>query len=553
LNETPEPLARYKSDVPSGLQRIVDKALAKERDKRYQHADEMATDLRSAAANLSGSGGAVRRRSRLPWVAAAVAFILAVILILLFYPKSQPQPVIGKSIAVLPFKNLSDSKEDEYFSDGLTEDIITQLSKISGIEKVIARTSVMRYKGSAKSIRDVGRELDVATVLEGSVRRAGNQVRIVAQLIDAHSEGHLWADTYDKEMTQIFAIQSDVAQRIAAALKAKLAPGEKEKIEKIQTQNTEAYQLYLKGRFHWKKRNREGFVKAIQYFNQAIEKDPSFALAYSGLADAYITQTAYFFLSPKEAGSKAREAVLKALTLDPSLAEPHTSLASLYEIERDWAKAEKEYQRAMELNPNYATGRQWYGEYLAEMGRFDEALIELEKAQELDPLSPILFSTKGSILAGMHRYDEGIEQAMKALEIDPNFSRGHSVLGLLYFLKGEGDAAIREHKKAVELSGGSPEHTAYLGWTYGLLGQKEEAGKILREFLSMSKLRYVPSYLIGALYLSIGEEDQAFAWFNEAIENHEQAMLYLKFDPTLNPIRKDPRFSELLKKMGLHQ
>jgi tetratricopeptide (TPR) repeat protein len=292
-------------------------------------------------------------------------------------------------------------------------------------------------------------------------------------------------------------------------------------------------------------------VAVSLYFNQAIEKDSSFALAYSGLSDAYITQTAYFFLSPKEAGKKAREAALKAQALDPSLAEPHSALASLYEIERDWAKAEKEHQRAMELNPNYATGRQWYGEYLAEVGRFDEALIELGKAQELDPLSPILFSTKASILAGMQRYDEGIEQAMKALEIDPNFNRGHSVLGLLYFLKGKGDDAIREHKKAVELSDGSTEHTAYLGWTYGLLGQKEEAGNILREFLRLSKQQYMSSYLIGALYLGIGGKDQAFAWFNEAIEKHEQAMLYLKYDPTLDPIRKDPRFSELLKKMGL--
>lgn len=553
VNETPEPLARYRARIPDELQRVVNKALAKDRDNRYQHVDEMATDLRRVLEEVSGRIISTTKKSKMPWVVATCVMLLAIFAIYIFYPKSPPVSGKSKSIAVLPFTNMSDSKEDEYFSDGLTEDIITQLSKIRGIEKVIARTSVMRYKESDKSVREIAKELDVATVLEGSVRRVGNQIRIVAQLIDAESEGHLWAETYDKELTQIFAIQSDVAQRIAAALKTKLSPSEKEKIEKKQTENTEAYQLCLKGRFYWNKRNKEGFEKAIYYFNQAIGKDPAYALAYAGLADVYAVMGSYFLITPKESVEKARAAAQKSLAIDEYIAEPHAALAAQYEsYDWDWSNAEREYRRAIDLNPNYATAHQWYGEFLSNMGRLDEGVSEIRKAQELDPLSPIVYvSLGGWPLFALHRYDEGIQQLKKALEIDANFSRAYFVLGQAYLLTGKHDDAILEIKKAIEFSDSSLEYIAWLGFAYGNIGQKNEAEKILGSLLQLEKRQYVSPYLIGEIYIGMGEKDSAFIWLNRAVEAHDNAMEFLKIDPTVNSIRGDGRFAELMKKVGL--
>ncbi len=344
VNEEPQPVARFNEKVTPEMERIVAKALEKDREDRYQHVDELLSDLRRERKKMeyakTGSfiGEAVppsrpaavpRRRGWIMALGIGGLFLIALIAWYFLHPKSVPISEHGKSIAVLPFKNLSDSKDDEYFSDGLTEDIITQLSRISGFEKVIARTSVMRYKESDKSVRDIGRELDVATILEGSVRRAGNQIRVVAQLIDVTTEGHIWADTYDKEMTQVFAIQSDLAQQIASALKTQISPDEKEKIEKKQTENTEAYQLCLKGRFYWNKRLGDDIQTAIDYFNQAVGKDPDYALAYAGLASAYFVLPEYSYLPPKEFMSKAEAAAQKALELDAVLGEAHAVLGGL--------------------------------------------------------------------------------------------------------------------------------------------------------------------------------------------------------------------------------
>ncbi len=552
MNENPEPLARYKTDAPTELQHIIDKSLAKERGERYQHIDEMVADMRRTQHSISGGVTSTIKKSKMTWVVAAVVVVLVVIGVYLFYPKSGPTTG-NKSIAVLPFKNMSDSKEDEYFSDGLTEDIITQLSKISGIEKVIARTSVMRYKQTDKSIRDIGKELDVATILEGSVRRAGNQIRIVAQLIDTQNEGHLWADTYDKEMTQIFAIQSDVAKQIAAALEAKISPAVISRIEKKQTENTEAYKLYLKGRFYWNKRVLDDLKTAIDCFKQAIDKDPNYALAYAGLASAYAVIPSYGLL-PAESYMNARNAAMKALEIDSMLAEAHTVLAEIAGSHYyDWVVAEKHYHRAIELDPSYPTARQWYSSMLMFLGRFDEALTEAKRAVELDPLSLVINLNLGDVYYAMRRYDEAKKQYENIIALDGTFPWSHSGLAGIYEVQGRFDEAIAEYTKAKDLGGNIPYSFAILGPIYVKSGRKADAQNILDELLRLNKQGDPVSYGIANIYFELGEKNKAFEWFEKAYQTREMWLLSIGSDPLWDDIRSDPRGIALLKKMGLRK
>jgi serine/threonine protein kinase/Tfp pilus assembly protein PilF len=552
LNETPEPLARYKSGVPDEIQRVIDKALAKEKDKRYQHVDEMAADLRSALPSLSSHIVTASRRSKVLWIVAAGVVVLMVAGIYLFYPKSGPKPAISKSVAVLPFKNLSDSKEDEYFSDGITDDIIAQLSKITDL-KVISRTSVMQYKGISKNIRDIGRELDVATVLEGSVRRSGNQIRIVAQLIDANNEGHLWADTYDKEMTQVFAIQSDVAQRIAAALEAKLSPVEKGRIEKKQTGNTEAYQLYLKGRFYWNKRQLDDIKTAIECFKKAIEKDLDYALAYAGLASAQVLVPSYG-VPIGEWYTNAQNTAVKALEIDSTLAEAHTVLGEIAQDHYfDWAGAEKHFRRAIELDPGYPTAHQWYSSTLSFLGRFDEALSEAKRAQELDPLSLVINMNLGDALYVMRQYDRAIEQYKNTLALDRSFPWPHSGLGSIYQVQGKFNESIAEYQQADSLGGSIPYTLVPLGWIYARAGRKADALRVLEELLRLAQHGNSVSYGIAFLYYELGEKDKAFEWFEKAYQDRDIWLESLGTDPLWDNLRLDPKCIALLKKMGLRK
>jgi serine/threonine protein kinase/Tfp pilus assembly protein PilF len=524
--ENPEPISRFGTQVTPDVEHIVAKALEKNREDRYQHVDDLLFDL--------------RREQKKREYAASV------------YTTTVP----GKrnSIAVLPFKNMSDSKEDEYFSDGLTEDVIAQLSKIRGIEKVIARTSVMRYKQSDKRIRDIARELDVANVLEGSVRRAGNQVRIVAQLIDAQSEGHLWADTYDKEMTQIFAIQSDVAQRIASALQARLSPSERGRIEKKQTENTEAYQLYLKGRFHWNKRMVDDVRMAVDYFTQAIEKDSSFALAYAGLAQTYVLFPQFFGLPTKDYYPKAEAAARKALELDDNLAEAHSALGLIaYFYTWNWSSAEMEFRKAIALNPNYPTAHHWHCLMLNSMGRLDEALNEIKRAEELDPLSPIMTTNVGWVLFFKGRHDEAIEECEKALALDQNFVLAHFVLGNVYCQKGTFATAIAEYQRVRMLVGYSPLGLGGLGYTYARSDSIHEARKTLEELLAYKEQNYLVSYEIALVYNGLMERDTALAWLEQAFEERNRFVVDMNIDPALQNLRSFPRFKSLLQKMRLEK
>ncbi len=553
MNETPEPLARYKADVPEGLQHVVDRALAKERNERYQHVDEMVVDLRAVEMKPRPEMK-TQKRSKLPlYIASGVVFLLLIVIGDLFLlPK--PTPVSEKSIAVLPFKNLSDSKEDEYFADGLTEDIITQLSKIRGIEKVIARTSVMRYKDSDKSVHDIGEELNVATLLEGSVRRAGNQIRVVAQLIDVRTEGHLWADTYDKEMTQVFAIQSEVAQRIAAGLKATLTPKEKEEISKEQTGNTAAYQLYLKGRFYWNKRRAEDLEKAMDYLHQAIDKDPNYALAYAGLASTYVVYPEYSGRPAGEYLPKAKDAANKALKLDGTLAEAHAVLGLIrQQYEYDWEGAEREYKRAIELNPNYPTAYHWYRLCLTSQGRFDEALVEIERAQALDPLSMVINTNLALSYKYLRQYDRAIDQGKKILEFDPNFPLVRTILGFIYAEQVKYDDAIAEFQKVRVLAPNDPSGISGLGYTYARAGRKDDALQMLDRLIELSKQNYSMAVQIAQIFAGLGEKDTAFEWLNRGHDERNRWMEDLKVSFVWENLRSDPRYHELLKKIGLEK
>jgi len=558
LNEEPEPLSRYKAGVSEELQRIVDKALRKDVNTRYQSAADVLADLKSlqSVTPTSARVGAIKTNGRVSlWTNRAVwyggaagIFALALIALFRFLP-TKSSSLNNQSIAVLPFVNLSPDPENEYFSDGITEDIITQLSKI-GKFKVISRTSVMRYKGRDQNLREIGKELAVGTILEGSVRHAGGQVRIVAQLIDAENDAHLWADSYDGGTKDIFAIQSEVAIKIAAALKAKLSPAEKARIENKPTENFEAYNFYLKGRYFWNKRTEDGMKKGLDYFQKAIDKDPSYALAYAGLADSYRMLVGYGFL-PQENLQRARTAVAKALEIDPMLAEAHTTIATLKLGTWDWTGAEEEFQLAIELNPNYASAHHWYSDLLSERGRHEEAIAEAKRAQELDPLSLVVVGNVGWCLHFARQYDQAEKHLLKIVEMDSNFYMTHWALGLVYEQKKMYKEATIELQKAVALSNGSQSTMTSLGHLYAVAGKRGEAMEIVNKFKKQTAQNYASPTYIAAIYGALGEIDEAFKWLEEAYEERDVDLRYLKVDPYFDTVRPDPRFTELLKRIGL--
>jgi len=552
LNENPPSIKSVRLDAPQALDTIISRCLDKDRTRRYQQAEEIFADLQAVQKEIPVRVIVSASRSKVQWMFAAAVVVSIAVGIFLFYPKSGPKSNRRKSIAVLPFKNLSDSREDEYFSDGITDDIIAQLSKITDL-KVISRTSTMHYKGLSKNVREIGKELDVGTILEGSVRHAGNQIRIVAQLIDANNEGHLWADTYDKEMTQVFAIQSDVAQQIAAALRAKLSPSEKVRIEKKQTENTEAYRLYLKGRFHWNKRRLDDIKTAIDCFKQAIEKDPDYALAYAGLASAYVLVPSYG-IPPGEWYTDAQKTAVKALKIDSTLAEAHTVLGEISQDHYfDWAGAEKHFQQAIGLDPGYPTAHQWYSTTLSYLGRFDEALSEAKRALELDPLSLVINLNLGDIFYTMRQYDRAIEQYKNTLALDQTFPWAHSGLASVYELQGRFDESIVECEKAKSLGGNIPYTLAPFGWIYARAGRKTDALGVLEELLRLSRQGINVYYGIALLFYELGDKDKAFEWLDRSYQDRELWLPTLGTDPLWDDLRTDPRCIVLLKKMGLRK
>ncbi len=458
----------------------------------------------------------------------------------------------AKSIAVLPFVNISADNTDEYLSDGVSEELITALSKITGL-KVKARTSSFAFKNKNEDIQKIGELLHVSHLLEGSVAKAGNKLRITAKLIQASDGNHLWSDTYDLELQDIFAVRSEVAQRVAATLKVRLLGEEKKRLDQKPTENLEAYNLYLRGRYFWNKRTPDGIKQAIEQFQQSVERDPSFALGYAGLADSYIALTFYNFAAPHETMPKARESALKAVALDNTAAEPHASLGNiLVNYDWNWSAAEKAFKRSIELKPDYATAHEWYAiHYLIGTGRLEEAIQEMKKALELEPASLIMNTFMGATLYYAGRYDEAIDQCRRTIEMDPNFAVAHWHLGLAYEQQQNFDAAIEEFKKATSLSEGSPLMKAALGRAYAESQKKLEAEKILGELNELSKQEYVSSYEIATICVALGDNEQGFQLLEKAYAEHSFHLVRLKRSPHFKPIRSDPRFQDLVHRVGL--
>jgi TolB-like protein/Tfp pilus assembly protein PilF len=456
-------------------------------------------------------------------------------------------------LAVMPFQNLTGDPEQEYFADGLTEELITKLGRLHPARLgVIARTSVMGYKHSDKRLDQIGRELGVQYVLEGSVRRAGDRVRITAQLISVADQSHLWADDYDRKLQDVLTVQDDVAIAVADQTQLKLDPVEQTGLARGRTVNPEAYEAYLRGRFFWNQRTEAGFRKSIEYYETAIAKDPTFAQAYAGLADSYLLLGGYGFEPQKVAMPKARVAALKALAMDDRLADAYTSLAMIsQQYEWNWQEAENDYKRAIELNPNYSVAHHWYGDgYLAGVGRTDEAIAELRQAQELDPLSLVIATDLAKRLCFAGKYDEGMERFRKILEIDPDFFVAHYFMSQAYEQRGFYPEAIAEVEK-IRSPDSFRSVTGQLGHIYALQGRRREALQAVDELQRRSKQTYVDPWYIAIIYVALGEKDVALTYLEKAYEQHSPGMNGLKIDPVYAPIRSDPRFADLMRRVGL--
>ena len=454
------------------------------------------------------------------------------------------------SIAVLPFVNISADQENEFFCDGLAEELINVLTKIETLH-VAARTSAFSFKGSKVDAREIGRRLNVGTILEGSVRKAGDRLRITAQLINAADGYQLWSERYDRRMDDIFDIQDEISLAIVDALKVKLLGEEKAALLKRRTESKKAYECYLKGRFYWNKRTVEGLKKGVEYFRQAIDIDPGYAAAYAGLSDSYIILSAREELSLEDGFAKAKVAATTALKIDDTLAEAHASLAHAMLHHWDWTEAEREFQRAFELNPNYPSAHHWYSEYLLATSRFEEAIAEVKRAQELDPLSLIINQHIADILYRARRYDESIEQSRKTLEMDSNFWLSHLILGEAYGEKGMYEEAIAEIQRASDLSEESPEVISLLGYTYAKMGQKDEARNMIDNLGEWVRGSFVPSFFIAKIHAGLGEKDQAFEWLEKAYEKRAYALFTLNVDPQFDSLRSDLRFTDLVRRIGL--
>ena len=464
-------------------------------------------------------------------------------------PSSGTMTDIVRSIAVLPFENLSGNPENAYFTDGIQEEILMRLAKIADL-KVVSRTSTVRYKRSPENLREIATQLGVANVLEGSVQRTADRVHVNVQLIKAASDTHLWAEAYDRKLTDIFAVESEIAKTIADTLQAKLTGSERNAIAAQPTENTEAYQLYLRGRYLWNRRTGENLKKALAYFEQAAEKDPHYALAYAGMADSCVLIPIYAAGTPQDYLPRARAGAQKAVELDDTLAEAHTSLAYVFFYDFDNAQSVKEFERAISLNPNYAMAHLWYGlGPLSAMEEFDRAIAEEKRALELDPVSPIINADLGTVYTLARRYDEAIAQLRDTVEMNPQFYGGHRCLGWALELKGATGEAIAEYHKAFELSD-DPMMLAMLAHAEASIGKQNQARQILGQLTEEAKARYVPAYAFAVIYLALGENDHALDWLEQAARDHDGFYINLiKVEPFLDPLRGDPRFETLVSRI----
>ena len=460
---------------------------------------------------------------------------------------ASPAGITNKSIAVLPFDNLSRDPDNAYFCEGVQDEILTRLAKVADL-KVISRTSTQHFKSAPENLPQIAKQLGVAHILEGSVQKAGDQVRVNVQLINALTDAHLWADTYDRKLTDIFAVESEIAKAIAETLQARLTGSEKSSIAKTPTVNPEAYELYLKGKFFAEKRTGANLRKSIEYYDQAIAKDSNYALAYVGLADSHLLLSAYGAISPKESIPPARAALKKALDLDDSLAQAHASSGLLATLELDLNRGITELERAIQLNPNYATAHHWIALPLMAIGEFDRAIVEGKRAIELDPLSLICNSDLGWVYFNARRYDEAEAQARKTLEMDSHFVVAHYYLGEVFQFKGELNNAIAEYQKAFDLNN-DPFSLAMLGQAYARQGKTDEARKVLARLREDAKSRYVSPYALAVILTALGEKAQAIDELERSYDERGFYISLISVDPLFDDLRGDPRFEALVQKI----
>ena len=463
-----------------------------------------------------------------------------------------PRRTPGKiqSLLVLPLENLSRDPEQEYFADGLTEELNSKLARISAL-RVLSRTTAMHYKGVRKPLPELARELQVEGVVEGTVMRSGDRIRISAQLIHAPTDTHLWAESYERDLRDVLGLQAEVAGAIAREVAVKVTPHEQAQLARSHQVDPEAYEAYLKGRFHWNKRTIEGLKKGGEYFQQAIEKDPGYAAAYAGLADSAAILGWWGFVPPDQGCGRAKAAALKALEIDDTLADAHASLGfSLLHYDFAFLAAEREFQRALELNPRNPTAVQWHAACLTTMARPDEAVNEILRAVQLDPLSLVIHWTAGALLYHARQYDRAIAQSRRCLELEPSFPPPRWTIAIALVKKGATESAVAEMEDVVRLTGENTLYLATLAHCYGASGRRDDALSILQQLQDLSKQRYVTAYWPAVIYASLNEKDETFRWLDIAYQERSAWMVYTKIFPWFDNLRSDPRFDDLLRRMN---
>jgi serine/threonine-protein kinase len=567
LNRVPPSLRLFNPDLPPKFDEIVSKAMEKDRTLRYQTAADLRADLQRLKRDMESEPGRVQpvvgdqraTQKQRGWVVAIIAplALLATALVLVgLNVDNWRDRLLGhamvphiQSLAVLPLENLSHDPQQEYFADGMTEELITNLGKIGAL-RVISRNSVMQYKQERKPTPQIARELRVDAIVEGSVLRSGNRVRISAQLVQADPEKNLWAESYERDVSDVLGLQREVAQDIAQKIQIQLSPQEATRLQAAHPVKPDAYEAYLKGRYFWNKRDREGVAKGLQYFQQAIELDPEYALAYAGVADSYIIDRDNDWLPPNDAFPKAKDAAIKALEIDDTLAEAHTSLACIREFDWDWVGADAAYKKAVALNPGYATAHEWYSSMLSLTGRHEEAIAEAKRAAELDPLSPTINTNLAKIYYVARRYEEARRTLQGIGEVSPDFFWVQYFLGLVGGQEHKFDECVAELEKANNLSHGGDRTKATLGYAYALAGRRDAAQNVLDELKAQAKKRYVSPYLL-ALPCVILNKEEAFHWLEGAFKQRSNELPWMGVDPPFDPLRSDPRFHSLLRRMAL--
>ena len=563
LNRTPAPVVRLNPDTPPKMEEIISKCLEKDRNIRYQHASDIRTDLQrlkrdTESGKVTSSGTAKLRWSRRTILigATALVFVIAAIALAAFYFGSSRQAPIN-SVAVLPFSNASGDPNAEYLTDGITDGVIDRLSGLPNL-KVISRTSAFRYKHRDIDPKKVAKELGVDALVTGRVLQRGNDLSVSAELVDAREDKQLWGDQYGRKVTDASTVQQEIATAISGNLRARLTSEEKNRLAKSPATNPEAYQLYLKGRYHANQTTLTELKKAIDYFQQAIEKDPTFAPAHAGIADAYTALGGgWLYLPPTDSFPKAKAAAMKALELDDTLAEAHAALAYAEFFDWDWQSAEREFKRAIELNPNSALSRARYAVCLVARLRFNESVAEAQRAQELDPLSPDIVSGLGVVHYLARQYDESIAENQKALDLNPNIPVVRATLGLAYAMKRMYPQASAEYEKIPDqdkvTAAGNQFVAGTLGWLNAVSGRRTDALKIAEEFKDLSAHAYVDFYWSGVIYAGLGDKDEAFRFLEKSYQEHSAALPYIAVDPFWYGMHSDPRFADLLRRMGLPQ